>query len=116
MSTKHTPGPWNYAGPSDIGRDTYSIYGNGPLAYTAGPSDYGDAAEANARLIAAAPMMLDALKECVSELEGVGWGGAGYTDLAHAAIAAATGVPCNPELLSPAATADKATGNEEVTA
>jgi hypothetical protein len=70
-------------------------------------------AEANARLIAAAPDLLEALKECVSELEGVGWGGAGYTDLAHAAIAAATGVPCNPELLSPAATADKATGQKE---
>ena len=56
---QHTPGPWNYAGPSDIGRDTYSIYGHGPLAYTAGPSDYGDAAEANARLIAAAPDLLE---------------------------------------------------------
>ena len=56
----YTPGPWNYAGPSDIGRDTYSIYGNGPLAHTAGPSDYGDAAEANARLIAAAPELLEA--------------------------------------------------------
>ena len=61
--TQYTPGPWNYAGPSDIGRDTYSIYGNGPLAYTAGPSDYGDAAEANARLIAAAPMMLGAIEK-----------------------------------------------------
>jgi len=71
------------------------------------------ATEADRTLFEAAPMMLDALKECVSELEGVGWGGAGYTDLAHAAIAAATGVPCNPELLSPAATADKATGQEQ---
>ena len=64
----HTPGPWNYAGPSDIGRDSYSIYGSGPsnavmvsMAYTAGPSDYGDAAEANARLIAASPAILEAL-------------------------------------------------------
>jgi hypothetical protein len=63
----HTPGPWNYAGPSDIGRDSYSIYGSGPsnavmvsMAYTAGPSDYGDAAEANARLIASAPELLEA--------------------------------------------------------
>ena len=64
----HTAGPWNYAGPSDIGRDTYSIYGNGPLAYTAGPSDYGDAAEANARLIAAAPDTLAALRDVVSQI------------------------------------------------
>jgi hypothetical protein len=56
----HTEGPWYYAGPSDIGRDSYSIYGSGPLAYTAGPSDYGDAAEANARLIAASPELLEA--------------------------------------------------------
>jgi len=58
----HTPGPWDYAGPSDIGRDSYSIYGSGPLAYTAGPADYGDAAEANARLIAAAPALLEAIE------------------------------------------------------
>jgi len=58
----HTKGPWYYAGPSDIGRDSYSIYGSGPLAYTAGPSDYGDAAEANARLIASAPAMLEAIE------------------------------------------------------
>jgi len=66
--TQYTPGPWNYAGPSDIGRDTYSIYGNGPLAYTAGPSDYGDAAEANARLIAAAPGLLEALKDVAEQI------------------------------------------------
>ena len=65
----YTPGPWNYAGPSDIGRDTYSIYGNGPLAYTAGPSDYGDAAEANARLIAAAPDLLGKLKALLEIME-----------------------------------------------
>ena len=67
----YTPGPWNYAGPSDIGRDTYSIYGNGPLAYTAGPSDYGDAAEANARLIAAAPELLMVLSYALADLDDV---------------------------------------------
>ena len=67
----HTPGPWNYAGPSDIGRDTYSIYGNGPLAHTAGPSDYGDAAEANARLIAAAPELLMVLSYALADLDDV---------------------------------------------
>ena len=67
-SPKHTPGPWNYSGPCDIGRDTYSIYGSGPLAYTAGPSDYGDAAEANARLIAAAPKLLKILEGFLATL------------------------------------------------
>ena len=105
----HSPAPWTvFQDPMrrwTIGNATHRIcdmWGKDPAFYTAED-------EANARLIAAAPDLLDALIECVSELEGVGWGGAGYTDLAHAAIAAATGVPCNPELLSPAATADKAT-------
>jgi hypothetical protein len=66
MTTTHTPGPWNYSGPCDIGRDNYSIYAWGPLAYSGGPSDLGDAAEANARLIAAAPELLAALKEWTS--------------------------------------------------
>jgi len=100
--TQYTPGPWNYAGPSDIGRDTYSIYGNGPLAYTAGPSDYGDAAEANARLIAAAPDLLAALKQ-IMEWEGYDHEAGYYPDEdteqrasevwndAKAAIAKATG-------------------------
>jgi hypothetical protein len=67
MTDQHTPGPWTHAGPSDIGRDGYSIYASGPLAYTAGPSDYGDAAEANARLIAAAPELLAALRDLIRE-------------------------------------------------
>jgi hypothetical protein len=96
----YTPGPWNYAGPSDIGRDTYSIYGNGPLAYTAGPSDYGDAAEANARLIAAAPVTLAALKALVVSIENLNFSvfdddGATYDQIpwaqAEAAIDKATG-------------------------
>ena len=66
---RHTPGPWGYSGPSDIGRDTYSIYANGPLAYTAGPSDYGDSAEANAYLIASAPELLEALEALVQIIE-----------------------------------------------
>jgi hypothetical protein len=63
----HTPGPWSYSEPGAIGKDTYSIYAywlgraRGPLAYTAGPSDYGDSAEANARLIALAPELLEAI-------------------------------------------------------
>jgi len=65
----HTPGPWNYSGPSDIGRDNYSIYASGPLASSAGPSDYGDRAEANARLIASAPDLLAALDQLM-EWEG----------------------------------------------
>jgi hypothetical protein len=94
MTDQHTPGPWSHAGPSDIGRDGYSIYASGPLAYTAGPSDYGDAAEANARLIAASPELLVALRDLM-DAEG---GEPGMTEdqkaawlQAEAAIAKATG-------------------------
>lgn len=87
--TKHTPGPWNYSGPCEItGR--YSIYHNGPLAYcgdtTATPGD----GEANARLIAAAPelleLVLDALDDPDVDILGPGW-----VHDARAAIEKATG-------------------------
>ena len=64
---QHTPGPWNYSGPTISGR--FSIYANGPLAYSAGVSDYGDAAEANARLISSAPDLLDALDWALRQIE-----------------------------------------------
>ena len=38
----------------------------------------------------AAPELLAALKECLFELEALGWGEAGYTKRAKAAIAKAT--------------------------
>jgi hypothetical protein len=63
---QHTPGPWNYW-PTIKGR--FSIYANGPLAYSAGVSDYGDAAEANAHLIASAPDLLDLLEAAVARVQ-----------------------------------------------
>jgi hypothetical protein len=61
MTTKHTPGPWvarqSAHGPIDIfdsqERDVVTVYGGGV------PSEHK---QANARLIAAAPELLDALK------------------------------------------------------
>jgi len=88
--TKHTPGPWMFrpsrqpqiTSESDpAGRTIAIVYDQVPDAER----------KANASLIAAAPELLEALKECLGELERLGWGGAGYTDLAHAAIAKAEG-------------------------
>ena len=59
--TQHTPGPWNYSKP-EFADGRYSIYANGPLATTASEADYGDSALPNARLIAAAPELLEALR------------------------------------------------------
>lgn len=68
MNTQHTPGPWNYSGPCEItGR--YSIFHNGPLAYCADTTAKPGDGEANARLIAAAPDLLDVLQEAVKVLD-----------------------------------------------
>lgn len=60
--SKHTPGPWNvdYSGPARI-----AIVGAGDriLAFCNLQCEDGDMDEANARLIAAAPDMLEALEE-----------------------------------------------------
>lgn len=66
-NTKHTPGPWTI-GRVEQGPDSKSIYIEAIDGYTAeiaqvwGHNSDGDL-EANARLIAAAPKMLAALKE-----------------------------------------------------
>jgi len=56
---KHTPGPWNYD------RSGYSLYVNSGRELVTALSMDGkrlETSEANARLIAAAPDMLDALR------------------------------------------------------
>ena len=67
MKTKHTPGPWSY------NRDEGGCHGHviSTSDYiVAELPDFGDGAaphtEANARLIAAAPELLDALKVAIA--------------------------------------------------
>ena len=69
--TPHTPGPWNYA-EDELRPGRFSIYHNGPIAYCgdANPSCTGDG-EANARLIAAAPALLDACKAALGFIESL---------------------------------------------
>lgn len=63
--TTHTPGPWSLA-ESDLTPGRYSIYHNGPIAHcgdtTAEPGD----GLANARLIAAAPELLEACRKALT--------------------------------------------------
>ena len=61
--SKHTPGPWEMRGPCASGR--YSVIHNGPLFYVGDAGEPGDG-EANARLAAAAPELLEALRELVA--------------------------------------------------
>jgi hypothetical protein len=62
MNTKYTPGPWNHAA-SELTPGRFSIYANGPIAYTGDNGSGIDNAEANARLMAAAPELLKALED-----------------------------------------------------
>ena len=95
METKHTPGPWfmetwsKFNGEQVTQVSAFSEYGNRTMQAIVNSGN----SEANARLIAAAPDLLEALKEIVSAADGDGWNqlDAGLRK-ARAAIAKATGV------------------------
>ncbi len=93
MSAQHTPGPWSATEASGHVVDA----GGAPVAVTAGLANGPWATEyrANARLIAAAPDLLEALIAITNQLERIGdtrehKDGAFIRD-ARAAIAKATG-------------------------
>lgn len=96
--TSHTPGPWK-AHPGklpDSGRDMFRVRaddgGTEAVVAVCFPSSCGDIyeedAEANARLIAAAPDLLSALRALVGAIEEDDFAGA--LESALAAIAKAT--------------------------
>lgn len=90
QQTGHTPGPWFYDGTSNV-RSNGPDSPNAAIAYD--PRDHAHITEvtrANARLIAAAPDLLEACKMLLNrcELEGVEW--IDMTE-ARAAIAKAEG-------------------------
>jgi hypothetical protein len=69
MKTEHTPGPWEAFGPVK-----FTVYGGDPkrriavIDYTQGqPTEQHDA---DARLIAAAPELLDALRDLTARCDG----------------------------------------------
>jgi len=95
MADKHTPGPWHRDARSGLDCDVRAASGrkvalcwglasNNASNYRPG---YRAECDANARLIAAAPELLDVLEELVAE-----FGVCGLTEKARAAIAKATGV------------------------
>ena len=102
---KHTPGPWRVEGHRRVGLDlTGHIISHGINAYGDGPEGYvcntSGTTDANARLIAAAPQLKDALIDMLDHYVGlVNSGDAGNWNpetetkviAARAAIAAATG-------------------------
>lgn len=80
MSAKHTPGPWRYykCRCGMEGCNQYTISVQGSVGFV----------EADARLIAAAPELLEALQDLCDTL-----GECGMTEKARAAIAKAEGRP-----------------------
>jgi hypothetical protein len=92
--TKHTPGPWVVMGK---GKHQPPLIAGAEEDYEHGPDRpvvaylSGENIEANARLIAAAPLLLGALQDCVLELRFLGKTGTDGLNQAIAAIAAALG-------------------------
>ena len=90
MNTTHTPGSWTYkriAGGYDV------VRGQQLIAACGGAGDYAcEQAEANARLIAPAPDLLDALKAVVSCWGVKAIGMDDFIEDARAAIAKAEGI------------------------
>lgn len=94
-NTQHTPGPWQYSPGHDPHNQAQIYEKNGKtLAVT-----YSDEGSANARLIASAPALLEALRECITEPGAACWKKREYAEkriryidqMARAAISQAEG-------------------------
>lgn len=104
-AVQHTPGPWEVSAergilPGYVAISSFEPARNGcqswiGLAHVAirdeGEAEINPVGEANARLIAAAPQLLEALKELLAHASFVGIA-PHYAALARAAIAEAEGV------------------------
>ena len=91
MNTKHTPGKWTAGTMGDKTVNGLQIFkGKRHLATTHYGKDAGyTEAQANAKLIAAAPLMLEALQDLVDYL-GEDWQSNQFVIKAHEAIQEAT--------------------------
>lgn len=97
--SKHTPGPWKIVPRTRPFQMTISVESVNPRGYIARCIDAGTLGTPNAHLIAAAPDLLDALRDMLSgwkyirdvhgDLYGVGWDRA--QGKAEAALAKAQG-------------------------
>jgi hypothetical protein len=96
--SKHTPGPWHWSNrykTSDNERFTWSLIGANGYGILScdgeenSPQGLGESGATNARLIAAAPELLDALLRVLRDVASDGRDG--WEDQARAAVAKATG-------------------------
>lgn len=101
--SKHTPGPWRCSKSEQFGDTRFYISQQEGATYTPNYSDvatliaeticgeYGRIQEANARLIAAAPELLEACKMMLFNMNLAGWENDDAAISARAAIQKATG-------------------------
>ena len=90
MSAKHTPGPWEWNDATDI----YDPRTGATICEFYRTPREGTVQMANARLIAAAPDMLEVLKQALIPLVDAGFRDAGYiVPLLRKVIAKAEGKP-----------------------
>jgi hypothetical protein len=86
--TKHTPGPWNAIGHKFAYAQAWEVVG-GPKADTVAELKlFSQNAEADAKLIAAAPMMLAALRRIVQHQDVIGGSMASVSSTRHIAAQA----------------------------
>lgn len=92
---KHTPGPWGLRNEFGMQGLVYPKDKEYPVAAVTGYYSRAGQAEPNARLIATAPEMLEALQAVVRQIEPIlekqGFAYVGAIQSARAAIAKATG-------------------------
>lgn len=81
-ATKHTPAPWNVNGGMRQGIKTVYAASGSVAEMTDSKAHSNEEQEANARLIAAAPELLEALNKLVRRAEINGW--ASPPDIVHA--------------------------------
>ena len=93
MNTSHTPGPWFVPAPTYRTLYVEARIGNMMLQEVASCGPTADPAQqaANARLIAAAPELLEALADCVAHMHWTQPQGETALKKAKAVIAKATG-------------------------
>ena len=89
MNTPHTPGPWNISNSASPAHSPqFGIYAEGERNNLA--IVYNDNAEANARLIAAAPDLLAALKDLLDYEDDRPGKGTRGAEVYRAAVSAVT--------------------------
>ncbi|HCF4362572.1 TPA: hypothetical protein NIE75_005283 [Pseudomonas aeruginosa] len=89
--SKHTPGPWFINGHERYTKYVEARIGGGLVQEVAacGPTEKPEQQEANARLCAAAPELLEALQACIQQITAL-CSADDVPDQARAAIAKAT--------------------------